>query len=51
MPLTSIVATLDAACAVIADPTKARRTTTARATYRVPRMGLLLSTGYMPATM
>jgi len=51
MPLTSIVATLDAACAVIADPTQARRKTTATATYRVPRMGLLLSTGYMPATM
>ena len=48
MPLTSIVATLDAACAVIADPAKARRKTTARATYRVPRMDLLLSTGYMP---
>ena len=49
MPLTSIVATLDAACAVIADPTNARRETTARAKYRIPRMGLLLSTDYMPA--
>ena len=48
MPLTSIVATLDAACTVIANPTKARRKKTARATSRGPRMGLLLSTGYMP---
>lgn len=51
MPLTSIVATLDAACAVIADPTKARRKTNPRATSRVPRMGLLPLTGYMPEAM
>ncbi len=51
MPLTSIVATLDAACAVITDATKTRRRKTPRAAYRVTRMDLLPSTGYMPAAM
>ena len=50
MPLTSIVATRDAACAGIADATKARRRTP-RAAYWFPRMDLLPSTGYMPAAM
>src|SRR2546425_1135036 len=41
MPLTSIVATLDAACAVIEDATKVRRRRTPRPAYRFPRMDLL----------
>ena len=51
MPLTSIVATLDAACTVIAEATKVRRRRTPRPAYRFPRMDLLPSTGYMPAAM
>ena len=51
MPLTSIVATLDAACTVIAEATKVRRRRTPRPAYWVPRMDLLSSTGYMPAAM
>ena len=51
MPLTSIVATLDADGAVIADATKTRRRRTPRTAYWFPRMDLLPSTGYMPAAM
>lgn len=51
MPLTSIVATLDAACTVIADATKTRRMKTPKAAYCVPRMDLLPLAGYMPAAM
>jgi len=51
MPLTSIVATLDAACAVVADATKMRRRRTPRPAYWFPRMDLPPSTGYMPAAM
>lgn len=51
MPLTSIVATLDAAWAVIADATQTRNRRIPRAAYWFPRMDLPRSTGYMPVAM
>lgn len=51
IPFTSMVATLDAACAVTADATKARRTRSPKLRDLVRRMDLLPSTGYMPAAM
>jgi len=51
MPLTSIVATLAAACAVNADATRARTTSSPRPNNRDRRIDVLPSRGYMPAAM